>query len=49
MAELDKIQVSDSYYDIKDNLARPLIYDANDSLTVSHEGMTNEEIANRVL
>lgn len=48
MAELDKIQVSDSYYDIKDNLARPLIYDANDSLTVSHEGMTNEEIANRM-
>lgn len=49
MAELDKIQVSDSYYDIKDNLARPLIYDANDSLTVDHAGITNEEIANRVL
>ena len=49
MAELDKIQVSDSYYDIKDNLARPLIYDITDGLTVNHEGITNEELANRVL
>lgn len=49
MADLDKIQVSDIYYDIKDNLARPLVFDISNGLTISLNGMTVADIAERIL
>ena len=49
MADLDKIQVSDNYYDVKDKLARPLVFNINDGLTINLNGMTVADIAERIL
>lgn len=49
MADLDKIQVSDKYYEIKDNLARPLIFNIDDGLTVSLDEMTVQDIAEMIV
>ena len=49
MADLDKIQVSDNYYDVKDKLARPLVFNIDDGLTINLNGMTVADIAERIL
>lgn len=49
MADLDKIQVSDSYYDIKDKLARPLVFNIDNGTTINLNGMTVADIAERIL
>ena len=49
MADLDKIQVSDNYYDVKDKLARPLVFNIDDGLTINLNGMTVADIAEKIL